>query len=143
MQDGDLRLGEGAAILQHLCETRQIKTDLGGDLGVVEWYPSEPAPRALTNMWLHAHHTNSRKCTLSAIVALITEGPDAADEKAEQVLRPVAQMLETHFLSTDAAFLTGRKPTIADLMAITEWDQLTAAAFGLFDFTAYPKLVRA
>ncbi len=44
-------LGESAAILQHLCETR----------GLHEWYPSASDPasattRARINRWLHWHH---------------------------------------------------------------------------------------
>jgi glutathione S-transferase len=45
-------------------------------------------------------------------------------------------------LSNTTFLASSNHPTIADLMAIPEIDQLTSEGFGLFDYSPYPNIIR-
>ena len=111
--DGDLKLSEGAAILIHIAETRGLK----------DWYPSDAHVRAKVNQWLHWHHTASRGATTKALVPLIfKQDKAAADAYLNGDFKYVLDRLEHQLKETD--FLAGPHKTIADLMILTELDQL-------------------
>ena len=63
----------------------------------------------------------------------------AADKKA--FMRSLT-MLESYLKNSNQKFLVYNKPTIADLLIISEFNQLTSQAFNLFDFSPYPEIIK-
>ena len=135
-EGGDFCLAETGAILQYISESRNL----------TEWYPTDHKLRAQTCFWLHWHHENSRRATKGVLhymlfpkLAIKDPEKQAADKKA--FMRSLT-MLESYLKNSNQNFLVYNKPTIADLLIISEFNQLTSQAFNLFDFSPYPEIMK-
>jgi glutathione S-transferase len=129
IQDGDFNLGEAAAILEYLADSR----------GLSNWYPTDLKARAKVNYWLHWHHGALRRSTTKILIPAIHKTPPSEEEL--ESYRKNLTYLNTH-LGTSTFVASEAHPTIADLMLVPELDQLTDAAFALFDYSPYPNIVR-
>lgn len=113
--DGDIRIHESNAILRYLCVKHALS----------EWYPSEPAQRAVIEQWL-----DWNQCRLSpAVVDIVLNavflgerGDKAAIERGRSKL-PALELIIADGL-TGRAFLAGAQPTIADLSLASSIFQL-------------------
>jgi glutathione S-transferase len=129
IQDGDFNLGEGAAILTYLANTNNL----------TNWYPTDLKQRAKVDQWLHWHHSTLRNSTTKILVPFFLKStPTSTDlKKWNKDLKFLEKELsQTTFLASSS------HPTIADLMAIPELDQLTTEGFGVFDYSPYPNILR-
>jgi len=106
----NLTLSEGAAIMIHLSETRKLE----------KWYPSDPAVRAKVNQFLHWHHTNTRKATIT-LLRLVLSNNEKSLPEAVANFKPILEKLDV-YLKTP--YLAGDSLTIADLLILPEIDQL-------------------
>ena len=124
--DGDLKLSEGAAILQYIAESR----------GSVSYYPADAKKKAEINAWLHWHHTHTRFSTMAIVRPAFGMVPP--NPVGEDAFISSAKFLNDHF--ADSKFLSGDNLSIADFLIIPELDQLDATKF--FDFSPYPNIQR-
>ena len=124
-------LAESGAILQYLAEEHKL----------TQWFPEDPVVRAKINFWLHWNHSNTRHGTMAVLMGvmfpkLFGAGFDAGKKKYIRAIK----FLEASLVP--GKFVAGtNEPTIADLALIVECDQLSPAAFNIFDFTPYPKVL--
>jgi glutathione S-transferase len=95
--------------------------------------------RAKVNQWLHWHHGALRRSTTKFLRPAIHKTPISEEEL--QHYRNNLEFLNSH-LANSTFVASDAHPTIADLMLIPELDQLTPAAFSIFDYTPYPNVVR-
>jgi glutathione S-transferase len=113
--DGDVRIHESNAILRYLCVKHALH----------DWYPSEPAKRAVVEQWL-----DWNQCRLSSAVVDIVlnsvflgeRGDKAAVERGRDKLRELEPILENGLAERD--FLAGERATIADLSLASSIFQL-------------------
>jgi glutathione S-transferase len=113
--DGDLKLHESNAILRYLCQKH----------GLTDWYPSDLAHRARVDQWL-----DWNQCQLSpAVIGIVLntvflgeKGDKAAVARGKAKLSELAPILEAGLAQHD--YLTGAKPTIADLSVASNLFQL-------------------
>ncbi len=104
--DGDIKLHESHAILRYLCTKHEL----------TDWYPTELAQRAQVEQWL-----DWTQCRMSPTVVDIVlnsvflgeEGDKKAIERGFKSLEEISQILDKAL--SDKKFITGSKPTIADL----------------------------
>jgi glutathione S-transferase len=85
------------------------------------------------------NHTSTRVSTTKFLVPLLfkTERPaDAVEHFTEACTILEAQFAKTRYLATDS------HPTIADLLILTELDQISSTGFNLFDYTPFPGVQR-
>lgn len=116
--DGDLKLHESNTILRYLCQKHAL----------TDWYPSELAHRARVDQWL-----DWNQCRLSPAVIDIVFNTLFAGERSDKdaiargaaKLRELAPILEEGLRAH--GFLTGTKPTIADLSVASNLFQLGLA----------------
>ncbi len=130
-------LGESAAILQYIAETRNLSN----------FYPSLKSSdaasiekRANINYWLHWHHENSRVCTRGLLLNHMFPNLPLAKENTTRGLKTLSRslkLLDTHLANHKNKFITGENISIADLLIVTEFDQLKPEGFNLLDFTPY------
>mmetsp|Transcript_20295 Transcript_20295/g.34644 ORF Transcript_20295/g.34644 Transcript_20295/m.34644 type:complete len:234 (+) Transcript_20295:90-791(+) len=140
IEDGDFRLGESNAILSYLCRKHDWN----------DFYPKNNEKRAKIDEYLHFHHHHSRvfsgvlfRPTLFTIL-LKQKFPDPPREKQISSVRKAAKILE-NFLESSPFLANSQQPTIADLAAYCELDQIFAlnkAGFDLFDFNPYPNILK-
>lgn len=123
-----VEMGEGAAILVHLCETRGLK----------DYYPTDVKRRALCHYWMHWHHTGSRQGTLQLFRAFLI--PDLDAEEGVKAVLPHFKFLNDALESQGTRFLTGDSVTIADLLLLPEVDQLDLVADALIGDGLFPYL---
>ncbi|XP_070572937.1 glutathione S-transferase theta-1-like [Ptychodera flava] len=135
MKDGDFTLTESEAILKYL--VNKYKTP-------DHWYPSDPLKKAKVDEYLAWHHANTRTHCIrvfwTEVLIPKMKGRDVDQKKlaeALQLLDGTLSLLENMFLK-DQPFLCGDDITLADLMAVPEFMQLTAAARN--PFPNQPKL---
>eukprot|EP01034_Spumella_vulgaris_P029997 gene29997-37142_t len=126
-------LGEGAAILQYLVDRYDLK----------DWTSSDVNTKAQINFWLHWNHTNTRNGTMKILVPEILYPPktdiEATLAKGQKAHVRNCKFITNHLAQSGTKFLTtSTKPTIADLMIVTELDQLSARGYRLFDYTPFP-----
>lgn len=129
IKEGDFTLGEGAAVLSYLAESR----------GLADWYPTDLKERAKVNYWLHWHHGALRRSTSKILLPAFSSSPPPDAEL--DLFRSNLRFLDAH-LANSTFVASDTHPTIADLMLIPELDQLTPAAFSLFDYSPYPNIER-
>lgn len=91
------------------------------------------------NYWLHWHHGALRRSTTKILIPSIGKAT-VSEEELEQY-RHNLYYLDNH-LANSVFVASSDHPTIADLMLVPELDQLTPAGFSLFDYTAYPNILR-
>lgn len=125
-----LELGEGMAIMIHMCETRSAA------LG--RFYPADPKARALCHYYMHWHHTGSRSST--ALLRALLGDDVAAQEAAVYTVLPAFLFLEKSLARQGTTFFAGAQLTLADLTLLTEIDQLAPVLSVLFKDGLFPKL---
>jgi glutathione S-transferase len=116
--DGDLTLHESNAILRYLCHKH----------GLTEWYPADPVHRARVEQWLDWNQSRLSPAVIDIVfnkVFLGDKGDKAAIARGEEKLRELGPILEAGLAVQD--FLTGPKPTIADLSVASNLFQLSLA----------------
>jgi len=131
IEDGDLKLAEGHAILAYLATTRNVAD---------HWYPKDVKARAIVNQYLHWHHTQLRYA--ARLVFTLVLGPKLGMpaehwrvEEAEFVLKKALDLMERWLTKT--RFLTGPAPSIADISAVCELAQLQLIDY---DLSKWPKV---
>jgi glutathione S-transferase len=116
--DGDLTLHESNAILRYLCHKH----------GLTEWYPADPVHRARVEQWLDWNQSRLSPAVIDIVfnkVFLGDKGDKAAIARGEEKLRELGPILEAGLAVQD--FLTGPKPTIADLSVASNLFQFSLA----------------
>ncbi len=104
--DGDLKLHESHAILRYLC----IKHDL------LDWYPEGLAARAQVEQWLDWTQCRMSPAVVDIVfnrVFLAEKGDKTAIERGLNTMKELNLILDKALEGQD--FITGGKPTIADL----------------------------
>jgi glutathione S-transferase len=127
-------LGECSAILVYLAETRKL----------TQWYPTDPVTRAKVNCWMSWNHTNTRHCTSGLLRNKLFPPKTGGDElvaAAQKTLKGSLTFMEKQ-LEVTKFLVPGEKPTIADLVLLTELDTQSKEGFDFIDFTPYPNTVR-
>lgn len=134
-EDGLGVLGECSAILVYLAETRKL----------TEWYPTDPVRRARVNFWMSWNHGNTRVCTSGLLRNKMFPprggGGDELIAAAQKTLKGSLAFMEIQLQRTKY-LVDGDKPTIADLVILTELDQNSTEAFGFVDLSPYPSVNR-
>jgi glutathione S-transferase len=117
MIDGALKIFESNAILRYLCHKHRLS----------DWYPEDPARRALVEQWLDWNQSRLAQAVIDIVFNKVFLGPKGdrdAIARGEARLTVLAPILEAGL--TDA-FLTGETPTIADLSVASNLTQLGLA----------------
>ncbi|HET6160124.1 MAG TPA: glutathione S-transferase family protein [Dongiaceae bacterium] len=116
--DGDLTLHESNAILRYLCQKH----------GLTDWYPADLKHRALVDQWLDWNQCRLSPAVIDVVRNKVFLGPKGDKEaiaRGEARLRELGPILEDGLRAHD--FLTGGKPTIADLSVASNLFQLGMA----------------
>jgi glutathione S-transferase len=128
-------LGESAAILQYLAESRNV----------THYNPQDAKTKAQINSFLHWNHLNSRSSTKRVLVTSLfppkIEPLEALKNGVKEFKRSV-DFIESHLSTSSSKFLVGDTPTLADLTIITEFDQISPEAFNLFDYSGHPNVTK-
>jgi glutathione S-transferase len=114
--DGALKLHESNAIMRYLCQKHAL----------TDWYPSDLAHRAMVDQWLDWIQCRMSPAVIDVVRNTLFMG-DKGDKEAiargEAMLRELAPILEAGLGAHD--FLTGARPTIADLALASNLFQLS------------------
>ena len=123
-------MGEGAAIMTHLCETRPA---------LAHFYPSDPVVRARVLYWLHFKHDGARQSTLFLRSILAQTGQT---DQAAKLLKALEmwQLMESALTRQGTIFFAGDEITIADLFLLPEIDQLDHVLDAIFKDSIFPRL---
>jgi len=135
MEDGEVRISEGPAILAHLCQKN----------GWSDLYPyAEASPlKAKVDEYCHWHHSNTRLLAPAYFAPLAR--PDMATEPAQLASHRsrgtrALELLESAWLA-DSSFIGGADHmTIADLIAYEEVGQIGPKFMNLVCFDPYPNI---
>jgi len=104
--DGDITLHESNAILRYLCSKH----------GLTDWYPTDLAHRAQVEQWLDWTQCRMSPAVVDIVfntVFLGEKGDKKAIERGHKSLEEISQILNEALSGKE--FITGNKPTIADL----------------------------
>jgi glutathione S-transferase len=113
--DGDLTLHESNAILRYLCQKHAL----------TDWYPADLKHRARVDQWLDWNQCRLSPAVIDIVrnkVFLREKGDKDAIARGEARLHELGPILEAGLGSDD--YLTGPKPTIADLSVASNLFQL-------------------
>ena len=116
--DGDLVLHESNAILRYLCFKH----------GLTEWYPEDPKHRARVDQWLDWNQSRLSPAVIDIVFNTLFAGArrdEQAIARGEAKLRELSPILDAGLAAH--AYLTGPKPTIADLSVASNLFQLGLA----------------
>jgi len=116
--DGDLTLHESNAILRYLCQKH----------GLTNWYPSDLRHRARVDQWLDWNQSRLSPAVIDIVFNTLFAGTrrdEQAIARGEAKLRELAPILDAGLAAHD--YLTGPKPTIADLSVASNLFQLGLA----------------
>eukprot|EP00759_Apiculatamorpha_spiralis_P017602 PhF_6_TR23772/c0_g1_i1/m.33243/K00799/GST, gst; glutathione S-transferase len=129
-QSSTTTIFESAAILVYLCEKYKW----------TDYYPEDAAVRGYINQYLHWHHTNTRLISAEFFrpLVLVMIGKKKADSSSSasisKSLTLALEVLDGYFLAPGRDYIAGTaKPTIADLQAYCEFDQLEAVKSSLVE----------
>lgn len=116
--DGNVKIHESNAILRYVCHKHALKN----------WYPTDPAVRAVVDQWLDWNQARLSSPVIDIVLNKVFLG-DNADHEA--IARGEKKMLElSAILATalgDSDYLSGDSPTIADLSVASNISQLQLA----------------
>ena len=116
--DGNLVLHESNAILRYLCHKH----------GLTDWYPADPRHRARVEQWLDWNQSRLSPAVIDIVFNTVFAGA-RRDEQAiirgQTKLRELGPILDAGLATHD--YLTGPKPTIADLSVASNLFQLGLA----------------
>ena len=104
--DGDIKLHESNAILRYLCNKHEL----------TDWYPTGLAQRAQVEQWLDWTQCRMSPAVVDIVfnsVFLGEKGDKKAIERGFKSLEEISPILDAAL--GDKKFLTGDRPTIADL----------------------------
>ena len=113
--DGDLTLHESNAILRYLCQKHAL----------TDWYPADLQHRAQVDQWLDWNQCRLSPAVIDIVrnkVFLGDKGDKAAIARGAARMQELGPILEAGLRPYD--FLTGAKPTIADLSIASNLFQL-------------------
>eukprot|EP01088_Endostelium_zonatum_P005286 TRINITY_DN1683_c0_g1_i1.p1 TRINITY_DN1683_c0_g1~~TRINITY_DN1683_c0_g1_i1.p1 ORF type:complete len:225 (+),score=42.78 TRINITY_DN1683_c0_g1_i1:91-765(+) len=117
IDDGGFTLAESHAIMTYLCTKHKL----------TKWYPTDLKQRAKVDEYLNFHHNYTRYATADifrpTLMALLMKGKTDFTPKKSERFEDALKVLE-HNLSQGHKFIVGDEPTIADLAAYCEFDQL-------------------
>jgi glutathione S-transferase len=116
--DGDLVLHESNAILRYLCHKH----------GLSDWYPADPKHRARVDQWLDWNQSRLSPAVIDIVFNTVFAGArrdEQAIVRGHAKLRELGPILDAGLASSD--YLTGAKPTIADLSVASNLYQLGLA----------------
>jgi glutathione S-transferase len=116
--DGDLTLHESNAILRYLCHKH----------GLANWYPADPKHRARVEQWLDWNQSRLSPAVVDIVFNTLFAGArrdEQAIARGQAKLRELAPILDAGLAAHD--YLTGAKPTIADLSVASNLFQLGLA----------------
>lgn len=116
--DGALKIFESNAILRYLCRKHRLS----------DWYPEEPARQALAERWLDWNQCRLAPAVIDIVFNKVFLGPKGDREaiaRGEARLSELVPILEAGL--EGQAFLTGDRPTIADLSVASNFTQLGLA----------------
>jgi glutathione S-transferase len=132
--DGDFKLGEAAAIMSYVSEKEKV----------TKFYPTDPQMRAQVQYWLNWHHQNSRLSTKGILTTtLFPKQPDAEIIKSRGVKQYTIGLKHMDQHLANSKYLAGNEGvSIADMLIITEIDQLYPEAFALYDYSPFPNVQR-
>lgn len=131
IDDNGFILSESPAILQYIVDSRSLS----------EWQPRDAQTAAKINFWMHWHHSNSRKATRAVLIPHMFPPKHNGDEIRSNGFKELSKATTylNDFLSVSGSkFLVNDTLTLADLLIVTEYDQLMPEAFNLFDFHPFP-----
>ena len=131
LTDGDFALAESHAIMRYLCQAYNLDD---------HWYPSDIRARAMCDSYLDFHHSFTRRTSAIFRLSLpavfpAEKGRDIPTELA--VLTRVLDLIETYFLKDKNFLILEDKPTIADLSAYCELQQLYVVDY---DYSSHKKV---
>lgn len=116
--DGALTLFESNAVLRYLCEKHTL----------TDWYPREPARRALVEQWLDWNQCRLAPAVIDIVFNKVFLGPKGdrqAIARGEARIAELAPILAATLAGN--TFLVGDAPTIADLSVASNITQLSLA----------------
>src|SRR5688572_2995139 len=116
--DADLTLHESNAILRYLCQKH----------GLTNWYPSDLRHRARVDQWLDWNQSRLSPAVIDIVFNTLFAGArrdEQAIARGKAKLRELAPILDAGLAAHD--YLTGPKPTIADLSVASNLFQLGLA----------------
>lgn len=124
----DSYFGEAAAILIHLCETRDLP-----------YIPKTPKERGLMNHWMHWHHTGTRMLNkfLHSLWA-----QESVEKAMGLLIKSISALkyLEDSLGSQGTKYLAGDEVSIADIFILTEIDVYDSILDDLFADKVFPKV---
>lgn len=129
--ENDMNLVESAAILQYLCETRDLKA----------WLPINSNERYQILSLMHWHHVHTRLSTVDILRHKIFPN-FVHEERLKRGLKTYTRSLSIlEDMLTCHKYLTNdHHPSIADLLIVPEIDQLMV--LDLYDYSKYVKILR-
>lgn len=114
----DIKLHESNAILRYLCNKHHLDT----------WYPQDVNQRAKVDQWLDWVQCRMSPAVIGIVLNKVFMG-DGGDLDAiklgQEKMTELTSILES--VLTDSQYLTGNKPTIADLALVSNVFQLELA----------------
>lgn len=126
-------VSEASAVLIYLAESRNLLT----------WYGQDAPSRANINFWMSWNHHNTRLGTKKILHYKLFPKLANAEEEYKQGQKHFSRSLK--FMEgalSQWKFLTGDKPTLADLLLVTEIDQHMPQAFNLVEYADFPHVLR-
>lgn len=116
--DGALKLFESNAVLRYLCDRH----------GLGDWYPKEPARRALVEQWLDWNQSRLAPGVVDIVFNKVFMGPKGDQQAIARGEARIAELAPILSAALEAnAFLVGDAPTIADLSVGSNLTQLAMA----------------
>jgi len=129
IDDGGFFLGESAAILSYLSNSRKLPD---------HWYPADIRARARVDQYLHWHHQHLRKIALTWVSTYLFKNEDKKKEALEGAVAALKQVEHWLTASTNGYIAGGTGPSIADVQAYHEI--LVAIEFKFVNIDEFPHI---
>ncbi len=116
--DGDVKIHESNAILRYLCHKHDLK----------DWYPDDPATRAVVDQWLDWGQCRLSQAAVDIVLNTVFMGENgdaAAIKRGHEKMAELSPILNDGLEGRN--FLAGDKPTIADLAIASNISHLAYA----------------